>query len=431
MIESTKAVDTTPTTTSSDGVAECRCVGCNGTVTSKLLCPTCLKLGLPPSIFCSQECFKSNWTWHKAIHKAIQELLNKKHGGIIRGYESLKAGVKVDDRTTWKLDTDLRRFDGFKFTGDLRPWPQTFMKCVQSNVAKPDYYITGHSPEEQKLKESHKIIIRTTEEIQKIREASRIGREALDLAHSLIKPGVTGDEIDTAVHDFIVSSGGYPSPLNYNGFPKSCCISVNEIICHGIPDLRPLENGDIVNIDITVYKDGYHGDLNETFLCGNVDIESKALMKASYESMMYAIAECRPGIMYREIGNIISKVAEERGFSVVRAYCGHGIGTLFHTAPSVPHYRRNKAVGIMKPGHVFTIEPMINLGHWRDVTWPDDWTSATADGKRSAQFEHTVVITETGVELLTGRLLTSPSLGIDVRPEEDYLQGKHVSVIHD
>jgi len=229
----------------------------------------------------------------------------------------------------------------------------------------------------------------------------------------MIRPGVRTDEIDHAVHEYIVSKGGYPSPLNYYKFPKSCCTSVNEVICHGIPDLRPLKDGDIVNVDITVFYQGQHGDLNETFFVGDVDEESKRLVKGTYDCLVAGINACKPGTMYREIGNIINRVADDNGLSVVRSYCGHGIGELFHTAPSIPHYRKNKAIGVMKTGHAFTLEPMINLGTFKDRTWPDDWTAVTTDGKRSAQFEHTILITDTGCEVLTARMPTSPSLGFD------------------
>jgi len=173
------------------------------------------------------------------------------------------------------------------------------------------------------------------------------------------------------------------------------------VICHGIPDNRPLQDGDILNVDISVYYGGFHSDLNEMFLIGNVDDAAKKLVQVTKEALDKSIAICKPGTLYREIGNIISKHVNQNGFSVVRSYCGHGIGSLFHTSPSIPHYSKNKAVGVMKAGHTFTIEPMINEGSWHDVLWPDNWTSVTKDGKRSAQFEHTILITETGCEVLT------------------------------
>lgn len=227
----------------------------------------------------------------------------------------------------------------------------------------------------------------------------------------MIKPGVTTDDIDAVVHEACLEFGAYPSPYNYFNYPKSVCTSVNEVICHGIPDRRPLEDGDIVNVDVSVYYKGWHGDLNETYIVGdNVDEGSKKLVKVTHECLMLAIAACRPGARYREIGDIISKHAHQAGFSVVKTYCGHGIGDLFHCAPNVPHYAHNKTKGIMKVGEVFTIEPMINIGTHRDKMWPDGWTAATEDGKRSAQFEHQLVITNDGCEILTARLQTSPPL---------------------
>ena len=233
----------------------------------------------------------------------------------------------------------------------------------------------------------------------------------LDYGHSLVRVGVTTEEIDRLVHLKCVELDCYPSPLNYHHFPKSCCTSVNEVICHGIPDARPLQEGDIVNIDISVYHKGFHGDLNETYCVGAVDDDSRRLIRVTYDAMMLAIAHVKPGVMCRDFGDIITRHCSKHHFAVVRTYCGHGIGRLFHEpAPNIPHYARNKAVGVLKPGMVFTIEPMVNAGTWRDVTWKDEWTSTTADGKRSAQFEHTVLVTDTGVEVLTARTKDSPPL---------------------
>ena len=180
---------------------------------------------------------------------------------------------------------------------------------------------------------------------------------------------------------------------------------MNEVICHGIPDSRPFEDGDIVNLDVTVYTaDGFHSDLNETFLVGGkVDARARKLVEAAYECLRAAVAVVRPGVLYADLGKPITRAAAAAGFSVVTAYCGHGVGRLFHCAPNVPHYAKNKAVGIARPGHIFTIEPMINEGGPGDELWPDGWTAVTRDGKRSAQFEHTLLVTETGVEVLTAR----------------------------
>ena len=191
------------------------------------------------------------------------------------------------------------------------------------------------------------------------------------------------------------------------------------MICHGIPDKRPLQDGDIVNVDISVFCNGYHGDLNETFVVGNVNEAGKTLIKTTHDAMFAAINKVKPGMFYREIGDIIHDYLQKSGqkYGIVTSYCGHGIGKLFHgPGPNIPHYRKNKAVGIAQVGHVFTIEPMINEGTYKDVLWTfDKWTSTTADGKRSAQFEHQMVVTEDGCEVLTKRLPTSPPLWWEVQ----------------
>lgn len=251
--------------------------------------------------------------------------------------------------------------------------------------------------------------VNSASDIEKAKVVGRMGREILDAAARAVKPGVTTDELDRIVHEETVKRNAYPSPLNYVGFPKSCCTSVNEVICHGIPDTRPLQEGDIVNIDVSVYHDGFHSDLNETYCVGTVDEKALELINCSRTSLEKALEIVRPGTAYKEIGGVIEKYARACGFSVVKTYCGHGVGKLFHCVPNVPHYAKNKTVGIMKAGHIFTIEPMINEGAWQDVTWPDDWTSVTVDGKRSAQFEQTILVTETGYELLTESLADSPS----------------------
>ena len=212
----------------------------------------------------------------------------------------------------------------------------------------------------------------------------------------------------------------YPSPLNYVHFPKSVCTSVNEVICHGIPDQRVLLDGDIVNIDVTVYHGGFHGDLNETYYVGpkaSANPDVVRLVETTRECLDQAIPLVKPGMLFRDIGGVIEQHAKSRGCGVVKTYCGHGINQLFHTTPNVPHYAKNKAVGIAKPGMCFTIEPMITLGTYKDKTWPDDWTSVTQDGSLTAQFEHTLLVTETGVEVLTARLADSPGGPIPI-PEK-------------
>jgi len=354
------------------------CEGCGESAT--LQCPTCKKLGLPASHFCNQACFKTNWGTHKLKHKQ-------------------KAVIDTITNGSAAL------YPGYSYTGPLRPYPRASRRTdLPSHIGRPDYWKDGKPLSEIESRGIGQIRVLNAEEIEGMRLAGRLGREVLDVAAGMVRAGVTCQEIDDAVFEACVKRECYPSPLNYRGFPKSCCTSVNEVICHGIPDTRPLQDGDILNIDITVYKNGFHGDLNETFLVGNVDEGGRKLVEASYESLRRAIEQVKPGAKYRDIGGVIQKYINSCGFSVVRSYCGHGINQLFHTAPSVPHYAKNKAIGIMKPGHCFTIEPMINEGVWRDNLWPDDWTAVTADGKRSSQFEHTLLVTETGVDVLTARL---------------------------
>lgn len=236
-----------------------------------------------------------------------------------------------------------------------------------------------------------------------MRTVCRLGREVLDIAAASIRPGITTDELDEIVHNATIERNAYPSPLNYRGFPKSVCLSVNEVICHGIPDKRPVVEGDIINIDISIYFDGYHADLNETYPVGKIDDESARLIQVTQDCLNAAIALCKPGTLFRDLGKAIEPVAKAAGCAVVRTYTGHGVNDLFHGPPNyIPHYAKNKAVGTMKAGMTFTIEPMINLGtNGNDVHWPDNWTATTQDGRRSAQFEDTLLVTETGVEILT------------------------------
>lgn len=361
-----------------------------------MACPTCLKLsneqcmpcGFEVSLYCEQACFKAHWPVHKQKHTLWKAAIAVQKGAMPAGFE------------------------GYNFTGSLRPAPYgpSRMGTVPKSIKYPDYAVGSIPISEREDKRSTNRSIRTytPAQIAGIRNACRIGREVLDIGGRAVRAGVTCDEIDRVVHEASVERGAYPSPLNYYKFPRSVCTSVNEVICHGIPDCRPLVDGDIVNIDVTTYvvgEDGvgYHGDLNETFLVGNVDAEGTELVRNAFSCLATAVDMVKPGAMFRDLGANISKTAASSGFSVVRSYCGHGIGDLFHTAPNVPHYPKNKAKGVMKPGMIFTIEPMINVGSWRDVTWPDDWTAVTADGSRSAQFEHTLLVTDSGYEILTQR----------------------------
>jgi methionyl aminopeptidase len=274
---------------------------------------------------------------------------------------------------------------------------------VPEHIAKPDYFLDGIPRSEQQIRGSSVITPMTDpEDLLNMRKACALTRLVLDTAARALRVGITTDEIDAIVHETTIKHGGYPSPLNYHNFPKSVCTSVNEVICHGIPDRRPLQDGDIVNLDVSVYYNGMHGDMNMTYPVGNVDEAGLKLIESARECLDEAIKQVKPGMRYRDMGDIIQPIAKKNGHSVVRTYCGHGINRLFHCVPNVPHYSKNKAIGYMRPGHTFTIEPMINEGVWKDEHWPDNWTAVTADGKRSAQFEHTLLVTETGVEILTG-----------------------------
>jgi len=240
------------------------------------------------------------------------------------------------------------------------------------------------------------------EMIERVRVAARLAAQALELVGSHVAPGVTTDELDAIGHEFLVDHGAYPSTLGYRGFPKSLCTSINEVICHGIPDSTVVEDGDIVNIDVTAYIGGVHGDNNATFLAGDVDEESRLLVERTRESLNRAIKAVAPGREINVIGRVIERYAARFGYGVVRDYTGHGVGPAFHTGLVIPHYDAAPAYDtLIEPGMVFTIEPMLNLGTPDWVMWDDDWTVLTADGRRSAQFEHTLLVTDTGAEILT------------------------------
>lgn len=301
----------------------------------------------------------------------------------------------------------IEQMPRFKFTGALRPGDISPRRNVPEEIPRPDYWKDG-KPKAKLPRFPWEITPLTPDEIEKMRVSARMAREILDIAGRMLKPGLLTEEIDAVVHKETIERGAYPSPLNYNKFPKSCCTSINEVICHGIPDSTALVDGDIVNIDITVYYNGYHGDCSETFLVGNVDEKGRKLAKVTYDCLELAIAQCKPGLPVKKLGGIIEDHAKKNGFTVVRNFCGHGVNSVFHTTPNVMHFRNDEPAGILKPGVTFTIEPMVNEGTHKNVTWPDDWTATTLDGKRSAQFEHTLLVTEDGVERLTGKIETSP-----------------------
>lgn len=269
------------------------------------------------------------------------------------------------------------------------------MRAVPPSIIRPEY-VGKKAP--AKATDSD---IRDTETIEKMRIAGRIAAGAMHEVSKYIQPGVTTDELDRIGHEYVCDHGAYPSTLGYRGFPKSLCASINEVICHGIPDSTVVQDGDIVNIDITAYIHGVHGDTNATYLAGNVDEESQLLVERTKESLDRAIAAVQPGRPINVIGRVIESYAKRFGYGVVRDFTGHGVGTTFHTGLIIPHYDSDEFDTIMEVGMTFTIEPMLTLGTYKWDMWKDNWTVVTKDRLRSAQFEHSLVVTETGAEILT------------------------------
>jgi len=269
-------------------------------------------------------------------------------------------------------------------------------RAVPASIARPEY-VDRPAPAKYTGPE-----VKDAETIEKMRIAGRIAAQAMESAAQAIAPGVTTDELDRIAHEYMLDHGAYPSTLGYRHFPKSICTSVNEVICHGIPDDRPLEDGDIVNIDITAFIGGVHGDTDATYLCGNVDEESRLLVERTHEAMMRGIRAAVPGREVNIIGRVIESYAKRFGYGVVRDFTGHGIGTAFHSGLVIPHYDAAPQYNtVIEPGMTFTIEPMLNLGSNEWDMWDDSWTVVTKDRKRSAQFEHTILITDTAAEILT------------------------------
>ena len=281
--------------------------------------------------------------------------------------------------------------------GLVRPGRQSPRRTVPAHIVRPDYALDRHG--RPTARESARP--KSAEEIALMRAAGRAAAEVLAEVGRAVAVGVTTDELDRVAHEGCVARGGYPSPLGYNGFPKSLCTSVNEVICHGIPDSSVQRDGDIVNCDVTVYLDGVHGDTNATFLVGEVDEASRRLVDVTRECLELGIAAVRPGATVRDIGRAIQGHAEGAGYGVVRAFVGHGVGRTFHSDPQVHHYDNPQARTPLVPGMTFTVEPMITIGDWHHEMWDDGWTAVTADRSRTAQFEHTLLVTDTGVDVLT------------------------------
>ncbi|XP_044470769.1 methionine aminopeptidase 1D, chloroplastic/mitochondrial-like isoform X2 [Mangifera indica] len=263
----------------------------------------------------------------------------------------------------------------------LRPGKLSPSRPVPDHIPRPPYVNTWQAPGIASGPEVH-----DEKGIECMRASGRLAAQVLEYAGTLVKPGVKTDEIDEAVHQMIIDNGAYPSPLGYGGFPKSVCTSVNECICHGIPDSRELE--------------GYHGDTSATFFCGDVDDEARNLVKVTKECLDKAISVCAPGVEYKKIGKTIHDHADKYNYGVVRQFVGHGVGRVFHADPVVSHYRNND-LGRMVLNQTFTIEPMLTIGSINPIMWNDNWTVLTEDGSLSAQFEHTILITQDGAEILT------------------------------
>lgn len=277
----------------------------------------------------------------------------------------------------------------------LAPGAQTPVRTVPASIQRPEYVGKPRpAPNTDPW-------VQTPETIEKMRVAGRIAAGALQAGGAAVAPGVTTDELDAIVHEYLLDHHAYPSTLGYKGFPKSCCTSLNEVICHGIPDSTVIEDGDIVNIDVTAFIGGVHGDNCATFLAGNVAEENRLLVQRTEEALRRAIKAVVPGRALNVIGRVIESYAKRFGYSVVRDYTGHGIGRTFHSGLVVLHYDEPSVTTIIEPGMTFTIEPMITLGGLAWDLWDDDWTVTTRDKSWTAQFEHTLLVTDSGAEILT------------------------------
>ena len=280
--------------------------------------------------------------------------------------------------------------------GKLTPGKPSPIRTVPDSIERPEY-----AWKDEVQENVGEPVIQTPETIEKMREASRIAANALEAAGAAVAPGVTTDEIDRIAHEYMLDHGAYPSTLGYRGYTKSCCVSLNEIVCHGIPDTTVIKDGDICNIDVTAYKDGVHGDTNATFLAGDVAEENRLLVERTREATMRGIRAAKPGRQINVIGRVIESYAKRFGYNVVTDFTGHGVGTTFHNGLVVLHYDSDAYTDVLEPGMTLTVEPMINIGGLEYDIWDDGWTVQNRDGEYTAQFEHTIVITEDGNEILT------------------------------
>jgi len=313
---------------------------------------------------------------------------------------AVEDGMQTATGSTLRKITDIEMFNGKKSkTGRNDPCPcgsgLKFKKCCFGKVA-PDLEDIRKA-----YRKKYKIRFKTPQDVEQIRKAGRLAVETLNMVESKIRVGMTTDEINELVHEFTIKNGAVPAPLKYQGFPKSVCVSVNEVICHGIPGSRTLSGGDIVNVDVTPILNGYYADANKTYYVGTPGEGARKIVETARRCLKEAISVVRPGNTIGDIGWAIQQYAEGQGCSVVREFVGHGVGFDFHEPPQIPHYgRRGEGLGLI-PGMVFTIEPMINLGKRYLTILDDNWTAVTQDGSLSAQFEQTILVTETGCESLT------------------------------
>jgi methionyl aminopeptidase len=284
-----------------------------------------------------------------------------------------------------------KRSEGRVLQGAVSP-----MRSVPDHIERPPYAESGLPIPWDEPR------IKSPEIIERMRHAGKVAAEILRLTGEYLRPGMTTDEVDAYCHQLYIERDAYPSTLNYNHYPKSLCTSANEVICHGIPDTRQMQDGDIMNLDVTAYVGGVHGDTNATFFVGDVDEQSRELVGITEECMWKGIEAVKPGRPISDIGRAIEEHAKTHRLGVVRAFVGHSIGEQFHGDIQVLHYYDSRGSMIMRPGMTFTVEPMITLGTWQHKMWDDGWTAVTADGKRTAQFEHTVLVTDDGVDVLTG-----------------------------
>mmetsp|Transcript_17121 Transcript_17121/g.25308 ORF Transcript_17121/g.25308 Transcript_17121/m.25308 type:complete len:385 (+) Transcript_17121:118-1272(+) len=364
--------------------------------------------------------FSLRCRWNTTLTSNFRQIHQRKYGAAASSSD-LQC---TSDR---KVQESLSSSDFKRAKSPMAPFRVTPKRRVPSHIKKPPYAESGYMSIAEMIMPD-KVLLHDEDSIVRMRNAARLARKILDFACSLATPGITTDTIDEEVHNGIIEHKAYPSPLNYSGFPKSVCSSINEVICHGIPDMRPLQLGDVVSFDVSCYLDGVHGDNCATIIVGDQQEESgetgvdwrgvpyrmewpsaedearasfsRKLIEATREGLYAGINACRPGGLLSDIGNEIHAVADAHGFDTVEKYRGHGIANIFHTAPYVKHFRNNDKLEL-REGMIFTIEPMFTAGSQSCGEWADDWTVVTLDGTLAAQFEHTVLITDDGVEILT------------------------------